>query len=51
MYEIDCPKCEKTIDDVESEDIPGRACDDAVLECPHCEHEFKFGWTTTLETR
>jgi len=50
MYEINCPDCEKEIQ-VESEDLPLMACDDADIECPHCYHEFKFGWIAQLETR
>jgi len=50
MYEINCPKCEKEIN-VESEDLPERACDDGDIDCPHCEHSFKFGWIAELETR
>lgn len=51
MYEIICPHCRIEIVDIDSEELPERACDDAEMECPHCNHTFKFGWVAQLETR
>ena len=47
---IECPECDHDID-LESEDMPDRACDETEIECPLCQHEFKVGWYATAEYR
>lgn len=47
---INCPECGVEIE-IDSEDIPDCACDEAECDCPECECEFKFGWYATLEVR
>lgn len=50
--EIDCPKCEQTID-LDKYDMPQRACDDMEITCENetCEHDFSVGWYPTAEIR
>ena len=48
--EIDCPKCEKN-NDLNSDDLPYRACDDKEYECKDCGHVFSIGWSAEAELR
>lgn len=51
MY-IECPKCTLNIDtELTDFDMPDRACDDAELQCPECNHVFVVGWYAELEVR
>ena len=48
--EIECPKCDE-LQELDHDDLPDNACDDAEYECAHCEHEFVIGWTAEAEIR
>ena len=48
--DIDCPKCEKN-NEVDGEDLPERACDDAIFKCLWCDHDFSIGWFAEIELR
>jgi len=48
--EIECPKCE-TINEVDGDDLPDRACDSEEFECRSCEHTFDIGWFAEVEIR
>lgn len=47
---INCPKCDAEIE-IDSEQLPDCACDDADCTCPECDYDFKYGWYATLEVR
>jgi predicted Zn finger-like uncharacterized protein len=47
---IECPNCEQDVN-VESEDLPERACDDMEIDCGKCGHTFSIGWYAELEIR
>lgn len=47
---INCPECEVEIE-IDYEDFPDTASEDADYRCPECEYEFRFGWYATLEVR
>lgn len=48
--EIECPFCKKE-SEVDGEDLPDNACDDAEYECPHCDYLMNIGWYATAEVR
>jgi hypothetical protein len=50
MFDLECPACLQNID-VEGEDLPDNACDDAHFECPYCYLEMKIGWRAEVEVR
>lgn len=47
---IECPKCGYD-NEVDAEDLPTRACDDADFNCNDCEHTFQIGWIAEVELR
>lgn len=52
MYcDIECPRCNEEITEVESEDLPANSCDDGEIECPHCENQITVGWVAEVELR
>lgn len=50
MLNFECPKCHKE-SDIEGDDLPDRACDDALWECPKCEETTMIGWYAEVEER
>jgi len=50
MLSIKCPKCGFLNKDL-GEVLPDTACEDAVIWCEHCGHEFKIGWYAVIELR
>lgn len=48
--EIECPECE-FFSEVETEDLPDRACDSKEFECGDCGHPFQIGWYAEVELR
>ena len=47
---VECLQCEQE-SEVESENLPDRACDDADYTCLHCGHVFLIGWYAEVELR
>jgi DNA primase catalytic subunit len=47
---IECPECGFD-NDLDSDDLPERACDSESFECKKCEHEFLIGWSAEAELR
>ena len=48
--DIDCPECGFNIE-FDTGDLPDKACDDKLIECPACLEEFYVGWYATAELR
>ena len=47
---IECPICDMETE-IESDDLPGSACDDIDWECPHCKSKMLIGWYAEIEVR
>lgn len=50
MLNFTCPSCLED-NEVDSEDMPNRSCDDMEYECPHCTQEMTIGWIAEIEVR
>ncbi len=50
--DLECPLCLQ-INEVESEDLPEKACDSVQYCCPNeeCEGEMTIGWYAEVEVR
>jgi hypothetical protein len=45
-----CPLCEE-INEIETDELPEKVCDDMAHECQHCDGEMTIGWYAEVEVR